>query len=181
VLRYQIGVTATFPQFAAAIKQQIQYLLLFNFFSRNSEYGSVPSDRIDIKYSIVLTASYIVPPEKYVSICTYSQTALKALEAVGTTSPLVQQCQKALNDIFTQHAVGLYWVTGPAGVRDNETVDELARDSSALKFVGPEPALGVSRRDIRRIRRWLVNQQWVWWRSGYGGEVLVTPKERLEN
>jgi hypothetical protein len=32
------------------------------------------------------------------------------------------------------------------------------------KFVGPEPALGVSRQDIRRrIRLWLVNQHWVWW------------------
>ena len=51
-----------------------------------------------------------------------------------------------------------------AGVRGNEIPDELARDGSALKFVGPEPALGVSRQDIRRrIRRWLVNQLWVWW------------------
>jgi hypothetical protein len=41
----------------------------------------------------------------------------------------------------------------------------LARDGSALKFVGPEPALGVSRQDIqRKIRHWLVNQHWVWWR-----------------
>jgi len=33
-------------------------------------------------------------------------------------------------------------------------------------FVGPEPALGVSRQDTRRrIRRWLVNQHWVWWRG----------------
>jgi len=53
-----------------------------------------------------------------------------------------------------------------AGVRGNEIPDELARDGSALKFVGPEPALGVSRQDIRRrIRRWLVNQHWVWWRD----------------
>ena len=37
-------------------------------------------------------------------------------------------------------------------------------------------AEGRRRQDIRRIRRWLVNQHWVWWR-----EVLVTPKERLEN
>ena len=77
---------------------------------------------------------------------------------------MVQQCQKALNDISTRHAVGLYWVPGRAGVRGNEIVDELARDGCALKFVGPEPALGVSRQDVRRrIRRWLVNQLWVWW------------------
>jgi hypothetical protein len=46
--------------------------------------------------------------------------ALKALQAVRTPSPLVQQCQKALNDISTQHAVGLYWVPGHARVRGSE-------------------------------------------------------------
>jgi hypothetical protein len=53
--------------------------------------------------------------EKYVSVCSVSQAALKVLRAIRT-SPLVQQCQKALNDISTQHAVGLYWVAGHAGV-----------------------------------------------------------------
>ena len=70
----------------------------------------------------------------------------------------IQQCQKALNDISTRHAVGLYWVPGRAGVRGNEIADELTTDGSALKSVGSEPALGVSRQDIRRrIRRWLVS------------------------
>jgi hypothetical protein len=92
--------------------------------------------------------------------------ALEALKAVRTTSPLVQQCQKALNYISTWHAVGLYWVPGHAGVRENEITEKLARDGSALKFVGPEPALGVCGQDIRRrIRHWLVNQHWVWWRG----------------
>jgi ribonuclease HI len=36
-------------------------------------------------------------PEKYVSICSDSQAALKALQATKT-SPLVQQSQQALND-----------------------------------------------------------------------------------
>jgi ribonuclease HI len=36
--------------------------------------------------------------ERYVSICSDSQAALKALQAVRT-SPLVHQCQRALNDI----------------------------------------------------------------------------------
>jgi hypothetical protein len=61
--------------------------------------------------------------------------------------------------------VWLYWFPGYAWVRGNEIVDDLARDGSALKFLRPEPALGVSRQDIRRrIRRWSVNQHWVWWR-----------------
>jgi ligand-binding sensor protein len=40
-------------------------------------------------------------PEKYVSICSDSQAALKALQAAKTTSPLVQQCQHGLNEIST--------------------------------------------------------------------------------
>jgi len=44
--------------------------------------------------------------------------------------------------------VGLYWVPGHAGVRGNDIADELTRDGSALKFVGPEPALEVSRQDF---------------------------------
>jgi len=55
-------------------------------------------------------------PEKYVSICSDGQAALKALQAVRMTSPLVYQCQKALNDISAWHVVWLYWVPGHAGV-----------------------------------------------------------------
>ena len=57
-------------------------------------------------------------PEKYVSICSDSQAALKALQAVKTTSPSVQQCQKALNDIPTRHSVGLFWVPGHSWVQE---------------------------------------------------------------
>jgi len=55
-------------------------------------------------------------PEKYVSICSDSQAVLKALQAAKTTSPLLRQYQRALNDISTRHTVGLYWVPGHAGV-----------------------------------------------------------------
>jgi ribonuclease HI len=71
--------------------------------------------------------------EKHVSICSDSLAALKALGAVRTTSQLVRQCQEALNDISTRHAVGLYWVPGHAGVRGNETADRLARSGSASR------------------------------------------------
>jgi ribonuclease HI len=95
-------------------------------------------------------------PEKYVSICSDSQVALKALQAVKTTSPLVRQCQQALNDISTRHAVGLYWVPGHAEVRRNEITDKLVRDSSVQRFVGPEPFLRVSRQNIRRkMKFWI--------------------------
>jgi len=57
------------------------------------------------------------------------------------------------------------WV-GHAGIRGNEIADELARGGSSLGFLGPEPALGVSRQDIQnKLNRWLVNQHWARWLS----------------
>ena len=120
-------------------------------------------------YSILACAYEIQSqnrPEKYVSICSDSLAALKALEAVRTTSPSVHQCQKALNDISDRHAVGLFWVPGHAGIRGNEIADGLARGGSALGVLGPEPALGVFRRDLqKRLGRWLVNQHRAEWQG----------------
>jgi hypothetical protein len=80
-------------------------------------------------------------------------------------SPLVQQCQKALNDISTQHTVGLYWVLEHAVVQGNEIADKLAIDGFVQKFVGTELSLGVSRHSIRKIKRWLDNQHWARWQG----------------
>jgi ribonuclease HI len=63
--------------------------------------------------------------EKHISICSDSQAALEALQAVKTTSPLVRQCQRALGDISAYHSVGLFWVPGYSRVRGNEIADEL--------------------------------------------------------
>jgi len=112
--------------------------------------------------------------EKPVSICSDSQAALKALQAVRT-SPLVRQCPEALNDISARHVVGLYWAPGHAGVRGNEIADVLARGGSALGFLGPRPVLGVSRWVIRtKLNQWLINQHWARWRD------LGHTQDRLE-
>ena len=67
------------------------------------KYGTVFQAEI---YAILACASEIqrnLRLEKYVSICSDTQAALKALQIAKTMSPLVQQCQKVLNDISTQH------------------------------------------------------------------------------
>ena len=110
--------------------------------------------------------------ERYVSICSDSQAALKALKAVKTY-PLVYECQRALNDISIRQVVGLLWVLGHVRKRGNEIADELARGASALRFHGPKPAvgfhgpepvLGASRCDLQRtLRHWLTKQHWAQW------------------
>jgi ribonuclease HI len=100
-----------------------------------------------------------VTSEKYISICDDSQAVMKALQAAKTTSPLVWQCQRELNDISTYHCVGLFWVLGHAGIRGNEIADGLAREGSVHHFVGPEPALGVSRQSVKKkVQCWLDKQ-----------------------
>jgi ribonuclease HI len=121
------------------------------------------------KYAI-LTCTYEIQAnarsEKYISICSDSQAALKALQAAKTTSPLVWQCQRAFNDISTYHSVGLFWVPGHSRIRGNEIVDELAREGSVHHFVGPEPALGVSRQNIKKkIQCWLDKQHMSLWQG----------------
>jgi hypothetical protein len=85
------------------------------------KYVTIFQDKIQV-YAILACAYEIqlnYRPEKYVSLCSDSKAALKALQATRTTFPLVQQCQKVLNDTSTQHNVGLYWVPRNAGVRGN--------------------------------------------------------------
>jgi ribonuclease HI len=78
-----------------------------------------------------------VRSEKYISICSDSQAALDALHAAKTPSPLVWQCQRALNDISIYHSVGLFWVPGHFGIRGNEIAVELAMEGSVHHVVGP--------------------------------------------
>ena len=91
-------------------------------------------------------------PEIYGSICSDSQVALQAIQDAKTMSPLVQRCQKALNDISTWNTVGLYRVPGHAGVqrRGNKITNKLTTDGSVQKFIGPEPSLGVSMQNMER-------------------------------
>jgi len=83
-----------------------------------------------------------VRPEKHVSICSDSQAALKAIQT-AKTPPLVQQCQKVLNDISTQHTVALYWVPGHAGMQWNEIADRFAKDGYVHKSMGPDRPRGL--------------------------------------
>jgi hypothetical protein len=52
------------------------------------------------------------------------------------------------------------------GIGGNVIADELVREGSALKFLGPEPALEVSKQVIQqKLNLWLGNQHRVRWQS----------------
>jgi len=100
-----------------------------------------------------------------VSTCSDSLAALKIIRTVRTTSLLVHHCKKALNEVPIRNAVGVFCVSGHAGLRGNEIAHVLARGGTALTFLGPEPAVGVSRRHLqKRLDRWLVKQHGAQWR-----------------
>jgi ribonuclease HI len=84
-----------------------------------------------------------VGSEKYISICSDSQVALTVLQAAKTTSPLVELCRTALNDISPYHFVGLLWVPRHSGIYGTETATELASEGLVHHSAGPQPALGV--------------------------------------
>jgi hypothetical protein len=127
------------------------YLMIYRHVpvSAVNETSSYQAFQLIRKFKIFHSVHCIDQSEKYISICSDSQTALETLQAVKTTSSLVRQCQWALDDISTYHSVGLFWVPGHSGIRGNEIADEMAREGSAHHFVGPVPAVGVSRQCIR--------------------------------
>jgi hypothetical protein len=120
-----------------------------------------------------------VRSEKYISICPESQAALKSPQAAKTMSPLVQQCQKVLDDISTYYSVGPFWVPGHSGICGNEIANELTKEGSVHHFAGPDPALKVSRQSMgRKIQCWLHKQHMIRW-QGLAGTLRWAQKSIL--
>ena len=107
------------------------------------------------------------------SICSDSLVALKALEAVRTTSPLVHQCQKALNDISDRHAVDLFWVVMPEYEAMKSPMD--SRGAALLWGFLDLSRPWVSPGKICKrgsVAGWSTS-------TGLNGKVLEIPKDRL--
>jgi Mn-containing catalase len=73
-------------------------------------------------------------------------------------SPLVQQFQKALNDITTQHSAGIVRVPEHSWVNGNETANGLTRERNFQQFI--------SRQNTRKnIKHWIDNQHMAMWQG----------------
>jgi hypothetical protein len=64
-----------------------------------------------------------------------------AVCSVQFKSNLVLECRKLLMNLAEINSITLIWVPGHTNVQSSERADELAREGSAMDFVGPEPAL----------------------------------------
>ena len=88
--------------------------------------------------------------DKRIVICSDSQAALGALGAACCKSAVVRDCQDALCRVARCNSVSLLWVPGHSNVPGNEMADSLARRGSSLAYFGPEPAIGVPPKAVRR-------------------------------
>jgi hypothetical protein len=111
------------------------------------------------------------------SICSDSQAALKALQAVRTTSPLVQQCQRELN---TTSLLGMQWgYTGSPDMLECEVMKSLTRSQGAalvrdsLDLSRPWESLDKMYKQ-GSVNGWSTN-------TGIDDEALVILKDGLEN
>ena len=110
------------------------------------------------------------------SICSNSLVALRALEADRTMSPLVHQCQKALNEISSRHAVGLFWVPGHAEYEAMKS----PMDSRGMAL--PRGSMDLSRPWVSPGKIFKKGSVAAWSTStGLNGKVLVIPNDRLES
>lgn len=60
----------------------------------------------------------------------------------------------------------LYWVPGHCGIEGNEKADTLARQGSAMDFIGPEPCCGIPNSTIKlEFKKWEASSVVENWRT----------------
>ncbi|KAJ8957776.1 hypothetical protein NQ314_006488 [Rhamnusium bicolor] len=104
--------------------------------------------------------------EQIIYICSDSQAALKAVCSPRTRSALVQECGDALEELARHKQVRLVWVPEYMGVPGNEKAYELARLGAEEPCHGPEPMLGISRRQVTTaVNEWAHETLRTHWRT----------------
>ena len=72
-----------------------------------------------------------------------SQAAIQAIKSNTITSPLVEECIKALNFLGEKNSVTLQWIKAHVGHEGNEAADQFAKQGTKEERSGPDPFLPV--------------------------------------
>ena len=88
-----------------------------------------------------------------ITIFSDSQACLLALGEwkQGTKRLSVKECRDALNRLGRNNNITLKWIPGHRGLEGNEKVDGLAKEAAKMEFIGPEPALPISKGSIKSM------------------------------
>ena len=103
---------------------------------------------------------------KVIYFCSDSQAAIKSLASANSRSKIGIACRTQIEELNSANAVHLVWVPGHSSIAGNELADELARSGASHDFIGPEPAIPVSKCWVKlQIDTWAATQHKQYWNS----------------
>ncbi|XP_055700515.1 uncharacterized protein LOC129800265 [Phlebotomus papatasi] len=121
--------------------------------------GSVPIGRNTTVFQAEITAILIGVrslieagvSDKQINIFSDSRAALLSISGYNSRSSLVLECREMIEMVSHYREVFLHWVPGHCGIAGNEEADRLAVAGAKTEFIGPEPAVGISRQMRKTI------------------------------
>jgi ribonuclease HI len=99
-----------------------------------------------------------------VNICVDSMSSLHALSSGLKVGGLVREVADNLNNLARKVPLTVFWVPAHQGIEGNEAADGLAKRTSEMRFVGPEPSMSVSVATVQlAAKNWAHKEHEILW------------------